>query len=580
MPDYTPDGLDLKTHEESLRAVIEALRAEPTPGRDFLDRVVRRHPKGRSELFSKAEIIHAFRRLAPRYGWQDEEAVFLDKIRMKPVRTLSGVTPVTVLTKPFPCPGKCVFCPSDVRMPKSYLSMEPGAQRATTNAFDPYRQTHNRLRAFYNNGHRLDKVELIVLGGTWSSYPESYQIWFLTRCFEALNEFSGGGEPANGSSAGLDFLDLQETLDGRKLTRSYNEVVSGHLKSRLGGQLQADDEHESLPRLHEVQRANESADSRCVGLSLETRPDHVDLAQVEWLRGLGATKIQLGYQSLSDEVLRLNQRGHDVETSRVATHRLRAAGFKVQAHWMPNLYGSDPRADIQDFEQMFGDPDFRPDELKIYPCSLLASAELRIHHEAGRWRPYTEAELVEVLGACLSRVPEYCRVTRVIRDIPSHDILVGSGATNLRQRVEALLEARNIPVRDIRSRQVRNLDCSVDELTLREMRYETSVGAEVFLQFVTPKDRLVGFLRLTLPRTATAMEELNGSALVREVHVYGAVTAIGEREVGRSQHRGLGSRLLDRAAEIAQSNGFRGSRPRWLALPSTCTTASCSCRSM
>ena len=361
--------------------------------------VLRRHPKEGGGFFSKSEVIRGFRHLNKQLGWNLEERSFVEKLRMKPVRTQSGVAPVTVLTKPFPCPGRCIFCPSDVQMPKSYISSEPGAQRAAQHQFDPFAQTSSRLLTYHNIGHDTDKVELIILGGTWSSYPEPYQVWFVTRCLEAMNRFPDASDaPVSESpqTVQLDFRTQTRTIDGTQIHETYNEIVGDFLREH--DSLESVEENATWQELVEAQRVNETAGARCVGLVAETRPDHLDLAEILRLRRLGTTKVQIGYQSLSDEVLSLNQRGHDVAATRRAMRLLRQAGFKIHAHWMPNLYGSTPERDIDDFERIFADPDFRPDELKIYPCSLVETAELMAYYENGSWRPYSSDELLTVVG--------------------------------------------------------------------------------------------------------------------------------------------------------------------------------------
>jgi elongator complex protein 3 len=548
-------------HAPELTALIEELRDLAGADRDAVERIVRRHPKDGCGFFSKSEIIAGFRYLNRKYdrGWG--ENAFLEVVRMKPVRTLSGVAPVTVLTKPFPCPGKCIFCPSDVRMPKSYLSDEPGAQRAAQHQFDPYLQTRSRLQTYHNIGHRVDKVELIILGGTWSSYPEEYQIWFVKRCFDAMNDFSlsQGGMPKSDETVpwmpSIDFRENQAKVVGGALDQTYNQVVNKFV---------ADNSKESFPaevatwsELGAVQRVNESAEARCIGLVVETRPDHLSLQEVIRIRRLGATKVQIGIQSLSDEVLRMNHRGHDVAATRRALHLLRQAGFKIHAHWMPNLYGSTPEKDLRDFEKLFSDPDFCPDELKIYPCSLIESAELMSYYQAGAWRPYTYDELLDVLVGCLERTPEYCRLTRVIRDIPGTDIVEGNRLTNFRELAEERLHRNGGRSKDIRAREVRNQEVSGEALRWKRTDFPTSIGSEVFLQMVTPEDQIAGFLRLALPRGEPSIDELNASAIIREVHVYGLLMAIGERQAGRSQHLGLGSFLIDRAEQIAAENGYQ-----------------------
>lgn len=542
-------------HKPALLGIIRELDTFEKIDSRTLTKVLKRYPKGAGLTFSKSDIIRGVRAFSK--DLQINERAFVAKLRMKPVRTQSGVAPVTVLTKPFPCPGQCIFCPNDVRMPKSYLSMEPGAQRATQNRFDPFAQTMSRLKAFHINGHQTDKVEMIILGGTWSFYPESYQVWFIQRCFEAMNRFEGEADRSSLQEAPhLDFLDLDTEVNGRSIDQKYNEIISDYLKVKQGA-LVSDFERSDWPALYEAHRINESAQARCVGLVVETRPDHISEAEVIRIRKLGATKVQLGYQSLSDEVLTLNKRGHDVAATRRAMRLLRTAGFKIHAHWMPNLYGSSPERDIEDFARIFDDPDFRPDELKIYPCALIESAELMKHYERGEWQPYSHEVLLEVLAECMRKVPPYCRTTRVIRDIPSHDIVVGNKLSNLREFAEQEMSRRDWKLRDIRSREIRGEEVKRDALRREELRYDTNIGEEIFIQEVTEDDRIVGFCRLSLPKEPGFIEEIAGSAMIREVHVYGSVVGLSEGQTGgRSQHRGIGSALVERAAELATQAGY------------------------
>jgi len=440
-------------------------------------------------------------------------------------------------------------------MPKSYLASEPGCQRAEAHGFDPYAQTWSRLAAYRAMGHPTDKVELIVLGGTWSHYPEAYQRWFLLRCLAALCDF-GSAQP-EASAQRLPPGVEAPARSPRRQRGTYNALVARRLRQENGGRLQAASEQASWEALEERQRANEAASSRCVGLSLETRPDCIDAAEVLRLRRLGATKIQLGIQSLSDPVLSASRRGHDAAASRSAMSRLRAAGFKLHAHWMPNLPGATPASDREDFARLFQDPAVLPDELKIYPCSLLETAELMDHYRAGRWRPYDEEVLVELLEDCLAAVPPWCRVSRVIRDIPSPEILAGSRTTNLREVVERRIREQGWPLREIRSREVRAgpVDPAGVELVARS--YRSRVGSEIFLEGRLPDARLAGFLRLTLPARGAGPEEIRSSALLREVHVYGPAAALGESRLGEAQHQGLGTRLVERAAHLAAGAGFR-----------------------
>lgn len=542
---------DPAEHEVGLTAILTAASAHPALDDEALQRLVRRHPKGDGRVFSKFELLRGLAHLGERLGLDRDR--MQTRLRMKPMRTHSGVAPVTVLTAPFPCPGKCVFCPSDVRMPKSYLSREPGAQRAAWLRFDPYAQTRARLVQLAGNGHPVDKVELIVLGGTWSFYPEAYQVWFVTRCFEALNAFDPADLTLAAPEADApDHRVLVGDVDGRAPAETYNQIVR-----RFPTQEALHPETPDWSRLERAHAVNEAAAARGVGLSLETRPDHLPEGEVVRLRRLGATKVQIGIQSLDDDVLRVNQRGHDVAATRAALRRLRAAGFKIQGHWMPNLLGSDPERDRRDFVRLFADPEIRPDELKVYPCALIESAELMQHHERGAWAPYADAALLDLLVHALAETPRYCRLTRVIRDIPGHDIVAGSTESNLRERAESTATARGHRRRDIRAREIRRDAFAPEALTLRETTYAAGAAEERFLEFVTPEDRLLAYLRLSLPTPdAPQPAAVRGAAIIREVHVYGAVTEIGRAHPERPQHLGLGRRLVERAVEIATASGY------------------------
>ncbi|MDP4031131.1 MAG: tRNA uridine(34) 5-carboxymethylaminomethyl modification radical SAM/GNAT enzyme Elp3 [Candidatus Beckwithbacteria bacterium] len=480
---------------EKFKAQLRQVAAELAAGKDY-DKVIRRYPKTKTTLFTKADVIAGLRH----FGYPG-------KMLAKPIRTMSGVVPVTLLTKPYPCPGKCIFCPDDVRMPKSYLSAEPGAQRAAANNFDPYNQVTSRLQTYYANNHTTDKVELIILGGTWSAYPLPYKLWFIARCFEALNEF----KPV------------------KKLTRPQ---ISGTAE---------------WPRLLKAQSINETAVCRCVGLSIETRPDFITLGQLIELRKMGCTKIQIGIQSLDNRVLKLNRRGHTNASTRKAIVLLRQFGFKIQAHWMANLYGSTPKKDIADFAKLFSQKWYRPDELKIYPCSLIATAELMAYYKKGLWRPYSQTELMKVMVNVLPLVAEYCRVSRMIRDFSGDDIVVGNKITNFRQ----LVEAKAKKIKEIRFREIRSQLVRPKDLRLKMITYKTSIGREKFLQWVTKTNQIAGFLRLSLPRrnVGPPIKELQGAAVIRELHVYGHALSLGG--LGKTQHLGLGRQLLFKARVLA-----------------------------
>ncbi len=481
------------------RQVLEEVRAgEP------VERALRRHPLPAGGFLAKDALLQAYRRLTASGAWP-EDLDLARRLRLKPVRTLSGVTTVAVLTKPYPCPGKCIFCPTDVRMPKSYLADEPGAMRALQHEFNPYRQTAARLRALANIGHPTDKVELLILGGTWSAYRRDYQAWFVQRCLDALNGFDSAS-------------------------------------------------------LEQAQAANERAPHRNVGLVVETRPDHIDLDEIAWLRRLGVTKVQLGAQSLDDRILALNKRGHTVADTRRAVRLLRAAGFKIVLHWMPNLLGATLESDRQDFARLWQDPDLRPDEIKIYPCQLLPNAELYQVWVRGEYQPYTTQELIDLLCDLKPTIPRYCRVNRVVRDIPSTNVVAGNKRTSLRQDVQRELRRRGLRCHCVRCREVRDRRIDPAGLRLVDEVYPAGGAEEHFLSFVTPEDRLAGYLRLSLPEPEspeTGLADLQGAALVREVHVYGPSLPVGQEQAGAAQHAGLGTRLMRHAETLARERGYR-----------------------
>jgi elongator complex protein 3 len=355
--------LDMERYGEQLLAIIRRVQAaEKMTARD-LQRLLSQHPRDGATYFSKHELVRGYRILCEQ-GRLPFKRETLRRLQMKPRRTLSGVAPVTVLTEPYPCPGACIFCPSDDRMPKSYLPDEPGAMRGAYHQFDPFEQTTARLHSLESIGHATGKIELLILGGTWSAYPADYQEWFVHRCLDAMN-----ARPA--------------------------------------------------PSLRQAQAWNENAPHRNVGLVIETRPDRITPGEIVRLRCLGVTKVQLGAQSLDDALLVANRRGHSVEQTRQAMRLLRLAGFKIAVHWMPNLLGATPESDRADFRRLWDDPALRPDELKIYPCALLAGTPLYDEWRRGRYQPYDEETLVQLVADCKTRIPPYCRVNRVTRDIPA-----------------------------------------------------------------------------------------------------------------------------------------------------------------
>ena len=563
-------------------ALIKELELElPLSGSD-LRQLQKKYTYADGRMPSKADLISLYKQLAGKHNLQPYSEEVVAQLRMKPIRTSSGVAPVTVLTKPFPCPGQCIFCPSDVRMPKSYLASEPGAQRAEHNFFDPYLQTYNRLQALYDMGHHIEKVELIVLGGSWSVYPLPYKIWFIKECFRAMNEF--GKSDDRESLVSFYQQKIREISQLEKVALTSDSKLNEQIFSKYQPQQDSAEEKtyncivEELfaeaekkvglssyqsadwSELEDLQHKNETSRLRCVGLVLETRPDLVDENEAVELRRFGATKVQLGLQSLNDRVLKLNKRGHTVDQSARAMQLLRQAGFKLHVHWMPNLFGSTPELDKQDYLKLFDDDRFKPDEIKIYPCSLIESAPLMRYYHRGEWQPYSHDELLDVLSFCLINTPEYCRVTRVVRDIPSFEIVAGNKKTNFRQIAQQDMEKREQLSQNIRAREIRNEKFELNDVVLDEVEYSAGSGQEIFLQYVAEIEgvkRILGFLRLSLPEDSAFIAELEGAAIIREVHVYGQMVELGQEADGKVQHLGLGSKLIARAKELAQEASYK-----------------------
>lgn len=651
--------------EEIILQILAALRRGETVDDRVLVKLVHAAAKrsgGDKRAFAKRRLLPFYQRVRREEperwaSWDvtpELDAALVNVLRMKPRRSASGVATITVITKPWPCSGSCVFCPNDVRCPKSYLHNEPACARAEAACYDPYLQVSARLTALAQMGHATDKIELIVLGGTWSDYPEEYQTWFVTELFRALNDDAIAGEAANpmlrgfadepgtmpgtesaahaedpardpvgqaapgvpvippgvrerraqyvacglmpkavpavapaseaGSWLPLDVLETtQRAVDAGKLT--YNQAVT-HLYAGSSAWYQAAKwQRATLADLEREHARNERARHRVVGLVVETRPDAITPEALVHIRRLGATKIQMGVQSVDQHILDKNGRNTTVGQIERAFDLLRLFGFKIHAHAMVNLLGATPESDRADYRSFVTDPAFQPDEVKLYPCALIESARLRERYEAGEWVPYTEDELVGVLADDVLATPAFCRVSRMIRDFSSGDIMAGNKKPNLRQMVEERLArasaAGGAPVREVRYREIATSDVDVDTLALNVVPYETSATDERFLQWVTPEGRIAGFLRLSLPKAeavvALAAELFSSGipstpvpnvmtlgtvpkvradeAMIREVHVYGMATRVGE-DGAAAQHHGLGRRLIERACELAREAGY------------------------
>jgi len=417
-------------------------------------------------------------------------------LKTRPVRSLSGVVNVSVLTKPYSCPGKCIFCPTEKDIPKSYVSGEPAVERAKRLKYDPYAQVKKRIEVLAMAGHPVEKIELRVIGGTWSFYEKKYKTWFVKRCFDACN--------------------------GKK---SKN--------------------------LEDAQEKNEKAKHRIVGLSFETRPDFINLKEIKEMKELGATKIELGVQTLYGDVLKLNKRQHGIKETIEATRILKDAGFKVAYQTMLNLLGSTPQKDVRMFKELFSDENFKPDSLKIYPCALVKEAPLHKLYLKKKYRPYSEKTLIETIARIKKFVPEYVRIERIIRDIPATSIIEGGAKTsNLRQILDRKMKKEGWQCRCIRCREIKNLKKEKRLYLFRE-DYKASQGKEIFLSFEDKQRKnIYSLLRLRFP-SSTILPVLKDSAVVRELHTFGQAVDVSKKD-SSVQHKGLGKKLLKKAERISK----------------------------
>ena len=450
----------------------------------------------------------------------------LNLLITRPIRSLSGIVNVSVLTKPYPCPGKCIYCPTEQGIPKSYLKEEPAVQRAVLCRFDPYLQVQTRLKSLEKTGHPIDKIELRIIGGTWSFYQKNYQTWFITRCFAACN------------------VELHGTK--REIARKTKS-------------------------LQEEQRLNEKAKYRIIGLSIETRPDYINEKEIKRMRELGITRVELGVQTIYDNILKLVKRGHKVKSTIKATKLLKNAGFKICYQMMPNLPGSNFKKDVKMFEEIFENPDFKPDFLKIYPLALVKNSALYKWYLRGKFKPYSGNKLIKLLIEIKKRIPYWVRIQRIIRDIPSKDIIEGGAKiSNIREIVQKEMADEGLKCKCIRCREIRenyppspkaSADKVIQNLKLFREDYKASDGEEIFLTFEDKeREKLYALLRLRIPsqfyqsheaQTREIMQVLKKAAIIREVHTYGQMIPVGEKGL-QPQHRGLGKKLIKEAEKIAK----------------------------
>jgi len=425
-------------------------------------------------------------------------------LKNRPIRTLSGIAAVTVITKPYFCPGQCLYCPNEKNMPKSYLPDEPACLRAALAKFDPSKQVKMRLQSLEKTGHPVDKIELIILGGTWHAYPPQYQTWFIKKCFEACNN-----------------------------------------KNSLS--------------LLEAQRKNEKAKHRIVGLTVETRPDCLNIKEIKRMRKLGCTRVELGVQSIYERVLKLNQRNHDLKTLIETTRLLKDAGFKINYHIMLNLPGSSIKKDKKMVQELFVNQNFQPDFLKIYPCFVLKNAPLYKLWLKNKYHPYSDKELINLLIAIKKIIPPYVRIVRIVRDIPAPNIVAGTKISNLREVVAQKMKEKNLKCQCIRCREPKTKTLSITKLKLFRQDYPASNGQEIFLSYEDKKRKnIYALLRLRIPSSYFSSVKhfipvLKNAAIIREVHTYGQMARLNEKnKYQTTQHKGLGKKLIQEAEKIVK----------------------------
>ncbi len=510
----------------------------------FYKEIIKRIKK---EKPTKSELSKIKLKLCKKYNMQkipNDYDIFIhadeedyQKVRYlhtKPGRTSSGVAVVALMTKPSKCPhGKCTYCPGGPDsefgdVPQSYTGKEPASMRGERNNFDPYLQVFNRLEQYTVLGHNYDKAEVIVMGGTFPSLSDDYKRNFVGYTFKAFNDFSDYFfNTSINFSKFKEFFELPGEIGSKKRVESIQ-------KKALAMKGETD--------LKKEQEKNESSKIRCVALCIETRPDYCKKPEINDMLDYGCTRVELGVQSLNNNVLEYVERGHKVEDSIYATKLLKDSLFKVGYHMMPGLPLTSEKEDSEILKRLFSDDDFRPDALKIYPCMVMPGTKLHKKYLNGDFVPMTTQKAERVISEFKEHVPEYCRIMRVQRDIPTKVISAGVDRTNLRQRIHR----KDVNCRCIRCREPRGKEIDWNNVEINEKKYKASGGEEYFIS-AEQDDTLIGFCRLRI-LNEPFREELHGAAGIRELHVYGKLAPIHKK--GKVQHRGIGKKLMNRAEQI------------------------------
>ncbi len=493
------------TYTVALREIIQTLLSMQSPTRNDVNKL-KIKTAGKYHLDKVPSSADIIAELTP-----EESKILLPLLRRKTTRTISGVTVVATMTKPYPCPQPepCAYCPGGptTGSPQSYTGHEPAAMRGSQNAFDPYEQVMSRITQLSQIGHKVDKIELIVMGGTFPATPMEYQTWFIQRCLDAIT--------------------------GKTSTN-----------------------------LDEAKTNAEVSQTRNVGITVETRPDWAKQPHIDAMLDMGVTRIELGVQNPNDEIYQLVGRTHTVADVVEATRIAKDAGLKIVYHMMPGMPGSNPQKDIEAFRRIFTDPAFKPDMIKIYPCLAINGTKAYQWYQQGTYTPYTTEQAAEVIAEIKKSIPQWIRVMRVQRDIPAQLILAGVKKSNLRELAQQRLAEHGLHCQCIRCRevghrmQVDHVKPDLSKVEIRTQRYEASEGKEFFIAAEDPVNNvLLGYIRMRIPSDKTHRPEIIEvpSAIVRELHVYGQLVPVGKREDGAWQHRGYGRELLAEAERIAHS---------------------------
>lgn len=553
---------------ELVLAWLEGLKSKPEFSKDDFHKMKNKiYWKYKiKKPFQSIELIERYNELVEQWAIQ-ENFVFQKILRKRWVRSLSWITVISLLTEEFPCPAKCVYCPTFEGLPKSYIPNEPAVMRAELNKFDPIMQIHNRLRALEVTGHKIEKNDIRIIWWTWSFYPQKYKEKFIREIYDAFNSYDEMKKHIEKTDLSSDRFAAFKIKEGYKAHRSKT--------------------------LEEAKKLNETSRLRVIWMAIETRPDWITSKEIYDLRRFWVTRVEIGYQTTDDKINDLNKRWHWNKESILATKMLKDAGFKVVAHMMPNLLWTNPDMDRASMKEIFDNQLYRPDELKIYPMMVTDKSELTQIWKDWGFTAYDDKTLIDLTADLEAMIPEYVRLNRTYRDIPATEILEGSIVANLRQIVEEKLEKEGIKMQDIRHRELKNKKNDPTKATINDYNYEASDWFEHFLTYEDAEDRTIfSLLRLRLPskpETDTTQEivkstpipwalvpnfhtqeysktleeiheylpELKWASIIREIHTFWDQLSIWEKWGEFWQHVGFWKRLIAEAEKLSIEAGYK-----------------------